>query len=777
MKWPKRIAAITTGALMLGATLAGALAASYDLADYPAPYLDDGVLDNTVIVVGAAANAADLLGAVDIAAALQAEAVTAVEAEGVTIDPTVPEGLKVEKSGDKFNYGDNISAIQSVYDDADMDMLEDVEYVDADYEQTLTFSTSAGSFVYASPGEVDETQFDGGNFLYFPDNVQVYSYAFAAKSGGVSYDAVTELETETLEIQGNTYTVTDIKSNSVTGAWTELVLQAGKTTRYVQADEPIVIGDDTVTVIGVNENEDVCSVMVNGQQVPIDVGDTETIDGLTIGVTTAFAGHGAAVDACEINIGAQELKLVDGQEVEMNGVELKGSTVTLTGNVTAGSFDGFTIVYVMDDRDFPDEEYGPAQYKMAEERWVDPIFGNFEILFEGVTEKTEALELNGGNNDGELKFTNTKGDEVVVPVYLDGSNNVKLGDGDTGLLLAASGDVDTDTVDDVKLWVVLTGGEVHVLEFVDFDDETDKFEFDDLTEGGTLTSSALSTTDGSAQEALTLGSLGSVTLGFDETSNVLNFTASGNTAETEYGMQVAVAESGANVTVTLTSPLADSDVQTAADVFRVDFIYDSSDEELDVGAPSVSTGDAFVASGVDAEYDDSDVLHYVSVKGVLFEHDDKEDRSMSIVYPESDVYANVFIAPEGSKAITSTAGTAGVAVNPFGVGLAVLDTTAASMSKNMIVVGGPCANNIAFALMGSPDNCAEGFEDGKAMLKSYDRNGKAALLVAGSLAEDTVRASQVLSQRNGAYASDFDALGEEVELVVADMSDVQFNTV
>ncbi|MBT7440417.1 hypothetical protein HN789_04195, partial [archaeon] len=66
---------------MLGATILGATAATWDLMDYPAPFVADGQLDDTVLVVGAAAQTADVLGAIDIAAALQAAAVsqTAVE--------------------------------------------------------------------------------------------------------------------------------------------------------------------------------------------------------------------------------------------------------------------------------------------------------------------------------------------------------------------------------------------------------------------------------------------------------------------------------------------------------------------------------------------------------------------------------------------------------------------------------------------------------------------------------------------------------------------------
>ena len=74
-KTVRRIAAAGTAALMLGATLGGALAAN-TLAGYPTPFIKSGVLDNTVFVVGKTAATSDVMGAIDLAAALQAEAVS-----------------------------------------------------------------------------------------------------------------------------------------------------------------------------------------------------------------------------------------------------------------------------------------------------------------------------------------------------------------------------------------------------------------------------------------------------------------------------------------------------------------------------------------------------------------------------------------------------------------------------------------------------------------------------------------------------------------------------
>ncbi|MFH0752311.1 MAG: S-layer protein, partial [archaeon] len=77
LKTIKKIAALSTGVAMLGATLTGAMA--LDLKDYPSPFVADGVYDDAnAFVVGKDAMAADTLAALDIAANLQYMSKTAV---------------------------------------------------------------------------------------------------------------------------------------------------------------------------------------------------------------------------------------------------------------------------------------------------------------------------------------------------------------------------------------------------------------------------------------------------------------------------------------------------------------------------------------------------------------------------------------------------------------------------------------------------------------------------------------------------------------------------
>ena len=69
----KKIAAVATGALFVGATLGMASVFASGLSSLPGPFVSNGHV-NAVFVVGANAAPTDILGAIDVSAALTAAA-------------------------------------------------------------------------------------------------------------------------------------------------------------------------------------------------------------------------------------------------------------------------------------------------------------------------------------------------------------------------------------------------------------------------------------------------------------------------------------------------------------------------------------------------------------------------------------------------------------------------------------------------------------------------------------------------------------------------------
>jgi len=104
------------------------------------------------------------------------------------------------------------------------------------------------------------------------------------------------------------------------------------------------------------------------------------------------------------------------------------------------------------------------------------------------------------------------------------------------------------------------------------------------------------------------------------------------------------------------------------------------------------------------------------------------------------------------------------------IDIAKFDTEISDISLyNSIVVGGPCVNSVAAKLMNYPKNCLEGFETGKAIIKLYGfKNGNSALVVAGTAAADTRRATYVLSNYN-----EYNLTGTETTIVGIDLNELR----
>ena len=137
----KRIVALSSGGLMVGATMLSAMAAA-DLSTYPAPFVEDGVF-NALIVVGEAAATQDVLGAIDIATSLQYASKTTTMVSTGTASTTTAMGdaKKIEMSSNKLEINESISGIMESVTKADLDALADGvisnEYGDFDYTQAI----------------------------------------------------------------------------------------------------------------------------------------------------------------------------------------------------------------------------------------------------------------------------------------------------------------------------------------------------------------------------------------------------------------------------------------------------------------------------------------------------------------------------------------------------------------------------------------------------------------------------------------------------------------
>jgi hypothetical protein len=785
----KCIAAIGAGISMVGATILGAMAA--DLSAYPAPFVKNGQFDGS-IVVGDTAAAEDVVGAIDIGASLQ-YAMRQQATSGMQDTITISDGKKIEKTGDKLNYGEDIKDIIEVMDGEDLPViLSDGRFQDQEgetsndeqYTQSLTFTDNTGSLVYAQD---DDGEKKSDSYLYFDDTSKRYAYKYTLEfDSGVDYTTTAadtpaeDMEDNVLKIQGNDYTITDVKYDS-SFEINKLTLIAGETVIWLQQGKTLartMAGvEHEVEVVDVNDAETMCGISVDGDVVWVKKHQTQTINGVSVGVTDAVAVHAQLqdTDICKINLGATELVLYDNNPVKVNAKEVEGSEANFYGE--PGELNSIEVTWVPDD-----DEYLSAGQNLA-----DPVFGNWEFKYAGMTKKTEELSLMSSSDEATFEFVSNDGKDVEMPYYWNG-NSIELGNDYSGsscegrLLLSgencdSSAVNETGSIEGTMFLLTTSGNEPHVME-VSHISNNNETTLKDITYGKTYNDKAIAT-DGSVS-SITLGSLGTIQLMFDPANGDFAATetdlSDNNVVDTKYGASIVY--NAWNTTTNSTEILfyeKDTDK-----VWHLGLSYDSVNEDVHVQKPYVtnSTGDIMTTGSIPAvdipfSKSNKDDRYTVTEWGTIADYNSDDKDSLVISYPDEQAYGNVFVAPIGAT-VGSGDGYV-VTLNPMHVGAARLASEIAGQEKtqNLILVGGPCANEAAKIIMGTTEDCTAGFTAGKAMVRLYENGDNVAMVVAGMNAADTRRATNVVA----AYA-DYSGkmIGSEIEVSGTSMSDITVQT-
>jgi len=483
----KTIAAAGVGATMMGATLMGAMAV--DLSEYPGMFIKDGQFDG-ILVVGKHANAIDTIGVTNIALGLQKAAVTkTVVCGGTTASSTTVTGeqVQIERTGEDLNIGEDLSDVQNVaLDDGDLpSILADGSYDESEgetdndvtYTQEIEMLAGSGQLVF---DQDDSDAPDAGVYLLFPKNVNIYNYTLEFDDS-VEYDSSTastaaaDLESTTIELQGQKYTITDVDFAGVNTNKTvdKLTLMVGESILWIQEGEIVTKEIDgvehTIKMVDVANDAESCGFEVDGSSIWIDVDDTETISGVTLGVTEAREVNvkDADADICKVFIGASELVLEDGKEVELAGDDVDGSMVDIFSSASSseGLWDKLVINFDPDD----------DLYLAAGDEWIDSVFGNFKFIMGGEVASTEEISLTTSGNDATLTFINYDDEEVEVPfamdettgAYVTGDDEDLAANPDDGFYLdgdTCTGGTDVTDCVGAKFLAVSSGDVAHVIE-------------------------------------------------------------------------------------------------------------------------------------------------------------------------------------------------------------------------------------------------------------------------------------------------------------------------
>ena len=801
----KKVVTIASTALMLGTTVGMAAASAY-----PAPFVQNGAAD-VAIVVGANAALSDAVAATNIASDLSTElaAQTAEGGSGTTVAGTAWEA---GTSSDKLEIGESIYDVSSYLDKDDLSILGDGEIINAKgtakYNQYLYFNDTTSSMVNYTENDDDVI----GDYWYIGSGYQIARYVLDfttnldSDTSSGSSGTLDDIEDEDINLLGKAYTITTAVNKS-TGV--ELTLMSGANKATISSGEEITIGDYTISAVV--SSSSAVQFTVNGQTVDkMAEGEIEPIPGTSdyIAVTDiTYESFSGGLHQATFWVGADKILLKNGSAMEINANSLSGTDVLITSAHT----DDVSISEISINMTADDTYYVPVDGKLSaiiEANGDEPgvlITKNWDIQFKGFeTEDTEQIKVDYYSGDKKYKvtFENADGDSIEMPIFYTNNSGIYAGESDDKrLVFICNGTNATDpTITKNDYFVLSTNTaltasnnvKTYLVQYKGADDRNTNSpvaKFDIIGRGTKEVS--VSTASGSLWGNRLSFDLGGVTFAFrnttsaesDDFSLALNadskycgmaattvvtsnfstslymrtkYNALINITDTNYtqtesiamaaGEGIGVGPSSSwflNITVDDTNRDDDDNTLPETDLYI----------QFDNGTSSDAGATITKLPSTSLWLDDpsnSDKASYRTAYGVLIEETDGDSSPPSYVLtvPKNFLRPLVYVS-SGEITVTKTGGSA----TELG-SVTVFDNEASSVSgKNLIVVGGSCINSVAADLIGSAA-CSEAFTTatgisaGEALIKSYAKGSKVALLVAGYNAADTTKAATYLTNNN-----------------------------
>ncbi|MCK4730273.1 MAG: S-layer protein [Candidatus Aenigmarchaeota archaeon] len=415
-----KIGAGLIGAVMTGATLlAPAMAA--DLSEYPAPFITDGTTD-MLMVVGADASPADVVGAINVAVRLGAEPgeTKTVTTAGAATTTMTGESADLASGADRIYLLDELAdggVTQMTVDDLPTILaegtFEDDGGTEYDYSQKIEIgATDHAEFIFDDSGaDLDDPVLiiDLGTATGTP----IYDLV-------VDFDEATPINAsdsvgEKITLFGKDYTVGSSTDND------ELQLLGGALDVAFEDTGEVKTGtfnekDYEITLTGVTSAEK-ASIKITYDGVTetktVAEGSTKTIAGLEIYADTVnYYGLESKLGDAVISLGADEIWLKDGDEVKVGSSKtgIEGTLVDLTPDATLGVLTQIKIRVTADDNERDHLAIGDS--------FVDPVFGTVKVTFADVKNGPDLSESESDSDTSRRKIEVLKESSAALGVKL-----------------------------------------------------------------------------------------------------------------------------------------------------------------------------------------------------------------------------------------------------------------------------------------------------------------------------------------------------------------------
>jgi hypothetical protein len=768
----RKVASVIATTVMIGSTIGLAAAASFSDS-----FTKDGS-SGVAVVYGSNPVAAQA----DLAAIMKInDALPAASSTSSSTAVTGGDNVKLERSSDKFNLGEDTNDAYPTLDSEELSVvLADGTYMndvneEFDYEQDL----SPAGLVLT---HFLESKFNGdkpiiGFNLNSGDLILNYSLDFTdAAEGGT---ALANLENTDLKMLGRTFYISDATSTTngmkltLLDSANSVILSEGETKTVTVNGKSYEVSIDFV------EDANTAKLTVNGETTnSIDEGQTFRLsDGSYVGIKdVSFNSKDTGISKVEFSIGTGKLVLENGQKVQLNDESLgsvkdangyKSNVYAYISNTTTNVDEinlewkansdifiapgtdlvmpGFNTIklsmgaFVVPDAEVTTIDDNSDSVRITTEIKDGPI--DFSILYAN----SSVTGFAGLGEDSSTRLVTNESTSPVLNLQVENESYFVatwISSDDAESYLYQIDSVENNT-GDTKTEVVLdnlAGGNDVVLS-----------EVGDTADRGQIRFTLISANDATEVAAVKIspaGSSGTVTSNSLVTAAGLKMNLPVISAGTPTIGQVNI-----NATVNPTSWVMnfteedENDVIGAGtDVFNITIGVDA-DDGTEPTAVTIGGG----ASMLEQE-DGSDITegYVISPLATKLEFDNPSNGlgKATITYAGGESYAEVYIA----EALATVSGGAVVG------SLSILDSEVSSKGagKNLIVVGGSCVNSYAASLLGVAANTCgadwtakTGVAAGQYLIQTFTASsGKIATLVAGYNAGDTLNAATALVSNN-----------------------------
>jgi hypothetical protein len=760
---------------MLSSTVALAAAANY-----PVPFVSNGVADVAVVYGASAPAGVDMAVAADIMASLNSGVVSQV-ATGGTTAVSGGDSVKLARTSGLVNLGNDVNTVfgKSVTKDDLKALLADGIYLnDANSEYKYEQKINLGSLNLSFFADSDYKNKEPTVGFKLADGIRVLNYTLDfttnAESAVSSTGSLTDFETTNLNILGRDYYILDAQngtSGTYLGDFT--LLDAANSVVITEGEsQTITAGGKSYTIDITYIENDKVKLNINGETTNVLSSTASTFklkDGSYVGIKEIlFNSKDSGVSKVEMSIGSGKLVISAGNEVELNDDSIDG----LYGYIMRGSLSGgkqtmdkLVLTWSTSDTTFvsPTSDlvmpgFNAVKFSMGD--FIVPDKEITELSYDSDTSIALKAPIKDGLASFNLLYANSSGEFKGLGKDVD----TQLTTGTTSLLVnQTSGGKDKYFV---ASWNSTKDSESYLLSA----SVNEKNTKNRTTIKNEVTGSNLCEDMASGDVC----QFGSVAMTIDTvstgTNKYVNFTGGTgvtfNTLYTKDGLKIALpldaslsGSTTADGAINFTDNATYSQPGHSSDSFYVYMTEEDKDGNVAKGikfnatANDDSDGNVHITTfdvgqtklDVPGTSDDQVgmIVSDLATKVTRVVSSDKG--KLSVEYHGGESYADSFLT--SLEAQVSTSGSNAKV-------LLIKDSEAASTAaKNLVVVGGSCINTVAAQLLGSSALCGADFTAktgvgaGQFLIETFQNpNGAGvATLVAGYNAADTTNAGKYLT--------------------------------